>query len=786
MFRFSRVLLLAAIIAGFIARASIAEDNIAMVFTQVVKGNVADSKTSQPLVGATVRIMDTKLGAFTKADGSFKIEEVPVGRHMLQVSVIGYEPMVQSIVVTSGKEVNLNLQLNESFVRTEEVVVTSGKTSFTPVNEAAIVSSIEFSVDDAQRYAGSRQDPARMAQNFAGVLGASDTRNDIIIRGGSPTELLWRLDGLDIPNPNHFATQGATGGPVSAVNTMLLDNSDFLTGAFPAEYTDKMSGAFDLHTRKGNMDNYEHYGQFGFNGFELGTEGPMPGVKGSYIASYRYSFLDLFDRMGIDFGFSGIPRYQDGTVKMDFNLNDKNSLAVTSLFGTSDIYIKESETDDVYTGDFDIQNGTDIFTLGVNWKHLINDKSYGNLLAGTVFGRYRTQLDSLTTDEDNNVTDYTKWYTADSDEGYHTMKYQYHYSPSSRHYFEAGAESRYRYFKLDDRRFTVNTDEEGLYNVQSEGNTNQFMGYLNWNWRITEGLTANIGAASQYLELSEKITIEPRAALKWSFYPRHSVNIGFGVHTQSLPLLIYFANDANNSLDFMQSIHYVAGYSFLPAPDILIKLEGYFKDLSNVPVEAGEPSSWSFLNQGANFGNVFFDGALESKGTGQNYGLELTLMKNFSRGYYFTVTGSYGRQEYTGSDGVGRWGAFDNQYILNLLAGYEWVINDGFTIEFSGKYTLAGGKPYTPVDEVISAQRGTTYLDDSRAYSMRAPDYSRLDLKIDFRQNFKNVSIISYFSVENLLGNDNVLTYQWDNQNGRVEQVNQLGFFPVGGVRVEF
>lgn len=376
---------------------------------QNVKGTLINSRNQQFIQSASIQILELQTGAYTKPNGDFLIKDIPVGRYIIRFSAIGFEPRQMNIVVTSGKEVILNVELNEAPITTETITVTGSKGNFVPINETVVVSATEFSVDDAQRFAGSRMDPARMAQNFAGVLGANDSRNDIIIRGGSPTELLWRIDDIDVPNPNHFATQGATGGPVSALNTVMLDNSDFLTGAFPSDYIDKMSGVFDLRTRRGNSDRYEFMGQFGFNGFELGAEGPYGIGNASFIANYRYSFLGLLKKMGIDFGFSGIPMYQDASFKSDFKLSANQRFSLTALWGTSDIYIKESETDAVFTGDFDIKNGTDLLLVGINLTSLFNDKMYGRLTVGTTYSKFRTQLDSITTDIDNKVTDITKW-----------------------------------------------------------------------------------------------------------------------------------------------------------------------------------------------------------------------------------------------------------------------------------------------------------------------------------------------------------------------------------------
>jgi hypothetical protein len=702
----------------------------------------------------------------------------------VSIYAIGYEPRILNIVLTSGKELDLNIELTESFVQLEEVVVTSSKGSLTPINESVLISSTEFSVDDAQRFAGSRMDPARMAQNFAGVLGANDERNDIIIRGGSPLELLWRLDGLDVPNPNHFATQGATGGPVSAINTNILDNSDFITGAFPSEYYDKMSGVFDLRTRKGNQDRYEFIGQFGFNGFELGAEGPVTNAS-SFIVSYRYSFLGLLSDMGVDFGFAGIPKYQDATIKYDFKINDKNLFALTGLWGTSDIIIKQSEQDSVYTGDYDIKNATDLFSLGLNYKYLASANFYIDASIGTNRSKYKTSVDSITTDFNHIVTSIDQWFESNNTEGFNTAKVKFNYNVTSRNFITFGIESRFRYFDFSEQRYTFNADNNSRYQLINSGNANQFISFINWNYRITEDVTANLGLTSQYLDLSKASTIEPRASMSWKLAEQHIINFGFGIYRQSLPLLIYYQEKVNKNLDFMQSIHYIAGYSFIFRQDAIFKLEGYYKDISKAPTET-KNSSFSLLNSGANFGSVFVNEPLVSQGLGKAYGAEFSFIKNFTNGYYITTTASYVRQEYQGSDGIWRNGSFDNRYILNVLSGYEWKVSERFTIEFAGKYTLAGGAPYTPIDIEKSARLNRTYFLDNQAYSVRKPDYSRFDIRIDFRQNLNNMSIISYISIENLLNTSNVLEYQWDDKNEKVKTINQLGIFPIGGIKIEF
>ena len=691
---------------------------------QTVKGKVLNLRNQQPLPGAVVRIVDTKFGTYSKNDGTFRIENVPAGRYRLRASAVGFEPQIINITVNSGRQVNLRIQLNERAVELQTVEVTGSRGSFESINEAAVVSSTVFDLSDVEKFAGSRMDPARMAQNYAGVVGANDQRNDIIIRGGSPTELLWRLDGLDIPNPNHFATQGATGGPINAINTLMLDDSDFLTGSFPAEYGDKMSGVFDLRTRRGNYEKYEFIAQAGFNGFEAGAEGPVPGIKGSFIANYRYSFLDLLNKMGMDLKFTGVPRYQDAMFKFDADPSSSHHLSLTGLWGTSEIFMQKSDDDDVVTGDQDLLNGTDIFTLGLNWKYLASEKFYATLTAGTVYGNFRTDIDSLTVGERNEVISIDRWLRQNSVEGYHTIKIRGNYSPVAKHFLTAGIETRLRYYELFEKRYDDEKPPERLWHLNKDGAAMQFLNFVNWNWQMNQSMTLNLGIHSQYLEISGESTIEPRAGFSWNILPRHSVNFGFGIHRQSLPLLIYFSEPENENLDFMQSVHYVAGYSYMPAEDILIGIEAYYKDLSKIPVNAGEEDSWSMINQGTDFGSVRNNGNIaKSKGTGRAYGAELSVTKNFSNGYYITANASYIRQQYKGSDGIMRFGAFDNIYVLNFLAGYDFVLSDVMTLALSGKYILAGGAPYSPIDTTRSEAEGYTYYIDEFAYSKRKQNY---------------------------------------------------------------
>lgn len=750
-----------------------------------IRGTVVNYKTGQSIVGANVLLVGKKLGARTSSDGSFVISDVPIGRYEVKVSSVGYNPDMSSIVLSSGKELILKVKLNESFSETDEIKVVGSRGYFTPINEAIIVSATEFTLEETQRYAGSRGDPARMAQNFAGVLGVDDNRNDIIIRGGSPTELLWRIDGMDISNPNHFGTQGATGGPVSAINPALLDDSEFMTGGFPAEYGGKISGVFDLKTRKGNNENFEFLGQVGFNGVEFGAEGPIS-EKSSFIANYRYSALGFMDAIGIDFGFVGIPQYQDATIKYDWSITDDDIISFTNIYSKSSITQMFSEVKEVKTGDRDVNSGDVLYAGILNWKHLFSEKLVGKALLGYTYNKYYNQLDSISTDGNNNVTDLTKWYNNNSTEEFLSLKYDLSYLYSRHSDFTFGAEARYMDFYYIAQRYTMSSGDKKLYYINADTATMHYQTYVNWNYKISDNIISNTGLFSQYNGISKEMSIEPRFAISWELTAGHILNAAIGRFTQEQPLVLYYSHPTNTSLRFTKSTHYIVGYQYQPEFNWLFKAEGFFKDIYDAPVQADIMGAWSFLNAGTKFGSVVDGQKAVSNGLGKTYGLELSLLKSFSNGWYMTATATLLHQEYKGSDEVWRNGAFDNRYIFNILGGYEWIISNNQTLEFSVKYTHANGSPYTPINIEKSREKQGTYRDYSETFSMRNDDYKKLDIKIDFRQNFTDWAIISYFSIENVLNTENILYRYYDVNNDRVNKVNQLGLFPIGGVRFEF
>ena len=320
----------------------------AQEFTQTIKGRIIDQQSKSPLIGVNIIILGSNplKGSTTDAEGFYKIQQVAFGRNILKISYMGYkEQVIPNVLLTSGKQLILDIEMEEKVSVIQEVTVSAVAQRNNIDRGLVTVSGKSFDIEETRRFAGSRNDPARMVAGFAGVTSSNDSRNDIIVRGNTPSGVLWRLEGVDIPNPNHFGSLGATGGPVSMLNNNLLAKSAFLTGAFPAMYGNATAGVFDLQMRNGNNEKYEFMGQMGFNGVELGAEGPLSkNSKASFLINYRYSVLDLIKKLGLNFGTgSGVPAYQDLSLKINIPTEHLGTFSLFGVGGKSNIKFQDEQ-----------------------------------------------------------------------------------------------------------------------------------------------------------------------------------------------------------------------------------------------------------------------------------------------------------------------------------------------------------------------------------------------------------------------------------------------------------
>jgi hypothetical protein len=635
---------------------------------QTIRGTIFDKQSQLPLIGAKMIIVNSNpiKGAESDANGKFIISDVAPGRYDLKAEMIGYkETTLSNIIVTAGKEIVLEVSLEEKVTAISEVSVKAKRNTMN--NTLTTVSGRAFTMEEVNRYAGGRSDPARMAANFAGVSSPDDSRNDLIIRGNSPIGVLYRIEGLNIPNPNHFSTVGTTGGPVSAINTNLLRNSDFMTSAFPAEYGNANAGIFDLGLRNGNTEKREHTFQIGaLTGLELNTEGPIRKEKGSsYLFGYRYAFTGVAQAIGLPIGTAATPFYQDLTFKFNGGMTKIGRFTLFGMGGKSHIDFLHTELDstDLFADPSkDSYFTSDIALLGLKHFIRVNDKSYFNTVIGGTYAGSNYLQDSISTSDIASRTVENKTTRIN-----YSLNTSFNSKINSHLFIKAGILAELLYVDLYYRNRENTADWIQIWDQVNQ--TALIQGYLHAKYSINDQLTLNLGVHSQHLALNSSNSVEPRVGIKYQLSKNSSLNAGYGMHSQMQPSDLYFyqypdsngqMQVTNKDLDFTRSQHFVVGYELLPFKDWRFKTEVYYQMLNNVPIERFA-SSFSMLNAGASFYPTE-NGDLVNDGKGRNYGIELTVEKSFSKGYYALITGSFYDSKYTGSDGIERKTALNGKF----------------------------------------------------------------------------------------------------------------------------
>jgi len=783
---------LASIIIIFISLQLQAQNN----FTQTIRGIIIDQTTEMPLPGASIVVLNSnpQLGGFSNENGEFKIENVPIGRQSVQVSFMGYNTAtLNNLMLSSGKQTVLTIKLEEKVILTEEVIVKAQIQKDRPLNEMATISARSFSIEETERYAGSLGDPSRMAANFAGVSSATDQRNDIIIRGNSPLGLLWRVDDLDVFNPNHFGSLGSTGGPISMLNNNVLSNSDFYTGAFPAEFGNATAGAFDLKLRTGNNQKHEFMGQIGFNGFELGAEGPISRKTGaSYLANFRYSTLEVFNAMGMSFGTgTAIPQYKDLSFKIDIPTTNLGKFSVFGIGGISYIELLDSKNADLGFGGADIYFGANTAIAGISNTYFFSKNARLKTLVGYNALETNTTVDTLLRHGIQGKFPFDK--EKDIDQKF-TFSAEYSQKINSRNNFELGA--TYDIYKIDYNNSFYETDISDWINIlKINGQTSMARGFIQWQHKFNNSLVLNSGVYSQLFNLNQTWSVEPRIGLKWNISKQQALSAAFGVHSQTQIKAVYFLEAltdtvnriyerTNENLDFTKSSHFVLGYDFSLADNLRLKIETYYQLLSNVPVTPEQPE-FSLFNQGDNFTFAVYNNMINS-GKGENYGIELTLEKFLSKGYYYLFTASVFDSKYQGYDQIKRNSAFNNQYIFNLLGGYEFKLGEKSLLAFDIKGVWAGGKRYVPIDFAESQLKKTAEYDWANAYQNKYNDYFRVNIRITYKKNGKKLNQEYGLDLQNVTNQKNIFAENYDGIKNEIKTSYQMGFMPMMTYRIQF
>ncbi|MBC3784072.1 TonB-dependent receptor [Spirosoma utsteinense] len=774
----------------------VATTALSQPLTQTVRGTVVDQSLQTPIPGATVLLINTSpaQGTMTETDGSFRLSGVRVGRQTLRISFVGYkDALLSNIVVDAGKELVLTIALEETVGQLAEVTVKPTVEKDKPLNEMSTVSARTFSVEETQRFAAAVNDPARMATAYAGVVGASDGNNTIVIRGNTPNGLLWRMEGVEIPNPNHFANVGTASGGISILSAQLLANSDFMTGAFPAEYGNALSGVFDLRLRRGNNQKAEHTIQAGVLGIDVSSEGPFSkGYKGSYLFNYRYSTLGILSRIGLNIG-TGVTTFQDFSFNIYLPTAKTGTFTLFGFGGLSSQHTDAVRDSTVWVNTFDRYNERFLANTGaIGLTHSVNIGRRAFLKTIVSGSGYQNnyQSDYLTEDYAPELR-YREQYTIRRITLSSTMTYK----PTVRHTFRTGLIGAGIGYELSRNEWDAQ-QRQVLTTLRVPGQgTQTLQAFGQWNYRVSEQLTLNAGLHYLRLFLNGTQALEPRGSVRWTFQSGQSLSLGYGLHSQTQNPAVLFARrpagdamqSSNRNLGFTRAHHIVLAYDRRLADNLRLKAETYYQSLFNIPVSADTADSFALIN--------YLDGLttkrLVNSGTGRNYGLELTLEQFLHNNVYFLLSSSLYRSEYRGSDQVWRSSRFDGRHATSFLAGKEIITGDhglfrNSTIGLNVKLTYYGGYRDTPIDLAASQERGETVQYDNLAYTGQLPDYFRTDVRFSWKGNRPRSTRTVSLDVQNVTNRQNVFGRYFDLQTGTTRTSYQTGLLPVLSYRVAF
>lgn len=770
------------------------------VIEQTVRGSVIDRVSQSPIPGAVITLLNSEppRAVISDGNGNFKIEHVPVGKQGIKITFMGYKELIlQNLSVNAGKELVLTAGMEEDVTEMAEVEVNAKVEKNKPLNEMSTVSTRAFSVEETQKFAAAANDPARMALAFAGVVGGPDGNNIISVRGNSPNGLLWRMEGVEIPNPNHFSNVATSGGGISILSAQLLNNSDFSTGAFAPEYGNALSGVFDLKLRKGNNSKREYTFQAGVLGIDVAAEGPFKkGYDGSYLINYRYSTLSVIEKMGVPL-FGAITNFQDLSFNVYLPTKRFGNFTAFGFGGLSDqtSYAKKDSIkwaeDEFYKSDQKFYSNTG--AAGITHTKLFNNQSYLKTVlvaSGNRNGYYENEMQK---DYSTFIKQYEQSYSQDKI----TLSSTYTRKLNARSNIRSGIILNQLGYNLLMRELdsaTTNQANSLVERLKVDGSTQTAQAFFQWNYKLRPKLSTNVGMHYLQLFLNNSFSFEPRAAIKYDLNQKNSFTAGYGLHSQIQPVGVYFAKkqvaaDAyqtpNRNLDLSKAHHLVLGYDRVLNEYSHIKTEVYYQHLFNVPISQDPTSTFSMLN---NIDGYNTD-ELVNKGLGRNTGLELTYERFLHKNFYYLVSLSLFDSKYKAANGQWYNSRFNANKALSITAGKEWVFNrngKNRVIGFNIKSIYVGGFRYTPIDLPASIAAGEARYDDTKTFEGQNPDYYRLDIRFSIKRNYKHVTSTFAIDIQNTTNRKNVGGQYFDAKTGEIKYWYQVPLLPLLSYKVEF
>lgn len=738
-----------------------------------IEGTVCDADTRASLAGAHVLIKGTSQGAATDLDGRFVIADVPVGSYSLNVSYVGYEPaVITDVIVKPKRATHIDASLKISAFEAREVEITP---EYFNKSQDKQVSAVTFSYEEIRRAPGAAGDVSRIMMSLPSVAEVNDQSNGLIVRGGSPVENDFLVDNIEIPNINHFPTQGATSGPIGLLNVDFIRDVTFYSGGFPASYGDRLSSVMDIKFREGNREKYEGQLDLNFAGFGGVAEGPLFGQKGSILVSVRRSYLDLLIKT-IDMGTSVAPRYGDYQWKAVYDIDSGNRLELLGIWGDDHNNPDEKtavENDMLYYGRQDHYESTN----GINWRKLWGNSGYSNT---------SLSFTSASFDENLNETG-TGLMIARNRSVEQSVNFRNvnHIRIDNADIAEFGLEGKYMIADYDNAygNYTdaLGNDVPGSV-VNEKIRAGKIAAFVSLTSDITRFLSVTAGLRSDYSSLNGSVDLSPGLSLTGRIDDRTSVTASAGIYYQSLPLILISQNNADRNLPNLEARHYIVGLERLITASTKLTVDIYEKDYRDFPVDPAQSSLFLIDELYYRYGFFFDHGALRGGGDARSRGVELIVQKKMARDLYGMVSASYSKSRYMGGNGSWIDRVYDNRFIFCVEGGYkpddEW--------EFSMRWVFAGGVPYTPFDIAASSRLDRGVLDASRINALRYPDYHSLNVRFDKRFNFSGSDLVAYLSVWNVYNRKNVAQYFWNQVKNEQGTLYQWGILPVFGLEYEF
>ena len=730
--------------------------------TQTIRGIVVDKDSREPQIGVNVILLesDPLIGATTDFDGKFILENVPTGQIDLEFTYTGYSPQIKTLILNSAREENLEIELISGIeMDIVEVVVDRSKAK----NPDALVSTISIPKIELENAVAVAKDPGRMAQTLPGVQPSRDNRSDIVIRGNSSVGLLWRLEGIDIPNPNHFARKGSSGGGITIFSTSMLNDFDFSTGAFPAEYGNAFSGVFDMSFRKGNNTDRQYTFKAGILGLDFATEGPLNKEKGSsYLLNYRYSTLGILNSLGI---FLVSPRvnntFQDLSFKLNFpSKNKKSTFGIWGIGGMSSEIgstLEDKEEWRSYSDRTAYEFETNMGAVGLTHSYILNDQSYIKTTLALMGQQITVDDDTLNLEDER-----TRFNSEEYINNRISLSSVYSNKLGEKTTMKLGLYASNLMYDLYQDSLRFETSE--LRNIiDQKGSTVLLQPFVSLRYQPTEKLNVNVGLHSMFLTLNNTSSIEPRLGLQYTINEKQSISAAYGLHGRMLPIGSYFTQveqadgsitNPNQDLKMIKSHHFVLGYSFNFSKNLQLKMEGYHQRLFNVPVVNDMNRFYWLLNDIDGFASE----ALVSEGTGTNTGIDIILRKYFSNKLYFTLSGSIYDSKYQALDKSKTFNTqYNSNYAANFTSGKEWKVGDGGSFQAGIRFLFNGGLRITPLDEnATDIREYQAPEDESRSFEEQIPTYFRPDLRLAYRKNAAKTAWNISLDVQNVMARRNI------------------------------